>query len=268
MKSKDTTSTQNLNFKNNWVQVSLLICFSFLALSGCGAKSTPESSTELASTTTATSNKPSAQCNRGAKDDVEFRLMAYTDQYNNRNNSMIRLKFVQVPNEYITEGYDIHIRKWTASSTGVVRPADNEAPQYVNVRFDLKANGIYNVASNWSYNQNCSTCPTLEWTNMELIAKAKGQTFTDANTFFSNYTLLLDLEDSAGDWKALQINFVNSAGVAVRSINTLIPTFDANPADYATNHPTVLQSIHPFMTMLNQGWTSTQFQTGASRYCF
>jgi hypothetical protein len=258
----------SLNFENKWFQVSMLVCFSFLALSGCGARSTPNDSTSLASTSATASTKPSAKCNQASKDDVQFQLMAYTDQNNNTNNSLVRLKFINVPSDYVAQGYDIQIRKWTASSTGVVSPSNAEAPQYVNTRFDYKSNGVYNVASNWNYNLSCSTCPALFWSNMLLIAKARGETYTDANTFFSNYTLLLDLNDAAGDWKALQVNFVNSSGVAVRSVNALIPTFDANPADYQANHPAILTALHPFYNMLNQGWTASQFQTQSNSYCF
>ena len=181
---------------------------------------------------------------------------------------MIRLKFTNVPSEYLSAGWDIHIVKWTASSAGVVRPAANEGKEFVNARFDHKYNGVYNAASNWNYNLACDTCPTLEWSNLKLIASSQGQTFNDANTFFNEYHLLLDLQDNSGDWKGLTVMFVNSAGATMRTVDLLIPSFDANPADYQASHPAILANLHPFLSMLNQGWTASQFQTESQAFCF
>jgi hypothetical protein len=194
--------------------------------------------------------------------------MAYVDQNGNRNNSLVRLKFLNVPAEYISQQYDIQIRKWTASPSGVVKPSNTETPYYANVRVDRLVNGVYSAASTWNYNKECSTCPTLEWYNMNLIAKKQSQTFTDANAFFAEYHLLIDLEDPNGDWKALQVNFVTPQGVTVKTTNILIPAFDANPADYQVDHPPVLSNLHPFKNMLGQGWSASQFETESKAFCF
>lgn len=256
-------------------QATLLGLLGLGALTGCGSHNTADSSIDLSSTGTPGANdrggnsgKPTATCNKIVQGDLEVRLMAYTDANNIRNNSLIRLKFVHVPDEYISGNYDIQIRKWTASATGVVRPANTEAPFYVNTRIDLKSNGLYQPASTWNYNLACDTCPTLQWSNMQLIASANGgQTFNNANTFFEKFQLLLDLEDSAGDWKALQIIFMNG-NVPVKYVNMLIPSFDANPADYKATHPLVLSNLHPLLSMLDQGFPSTQYQTESNSYCF
>ena len=249
----------------------MLVLIAATALMGCGSRVTG-GSTDMASTNGmpnpadrgGASGKPVASCNKAVKNDFDVRLMAYTDQNGIRNNSLVRLKFAHVPAEYVGDGYDIQIRKWTASPTGVVRPASNEAPQFVTSRFETKSSGIFNAASNWGYN----TSLNMDWYNMKLIAAANGTTtYTDPNVFFQNYNLLLDLQDPGGDWKALQV-ILTYNGAAVKWLDILIPTFDANPADYQANHPAVLTNLHPLFSMLGQGFPASQFQTETNGYCF
>lgn len=266
--------------KNRWtisklgtqkLQVTLLIALAFFALSGCGAKNSQTSGSSdqgsLGDRGDTTTTKPAAVCNKISSGDVEARLMAYVDANGARNNSLVRLKFVRVPDDYANDGYDILIRKWTASPTGVVRPGAGEEPLYVNTLIEMKTNNSFQAMTGWNYNLKCDTCPTLEWYNMKLIAQKYNVTANSPNEFFSKFDLLLDLQDAAGDWKALQIIFVNGSTV-MKTLNMLIPTFDANPGDYTPNHPPVLNNLHPFISMINQNFPTSQFQTEANGYCF
>lgn len=254
------------------LKLTLLMVLALTVLVSCGSKKS-DGSVDLSSDDDRGQNplsKPQAYCNKVVDGDLEVRLMAYKDPNGRPNNSLIRMKFVKVPNEYAANNYDIRIRKWTASPTGVIRPSDTEAPLHVNTRIDLKSAGGYEIASGWGYNLDCASCLLLDWHNMGIIANDHGETYTNANVFFEKYHLLLDLEDAKGDWKGLTIVFTD-LGVPVKHVNILIPTFAADPVDYVTNHPPVLNQLHPFYSMrypIDQGWPSTQFETESNGYCF
>ncbi len=250
--------------KNKTLYTSLLVLIAATALMGCGSRVSSSGSSDSASTAAAASNKPLAVCNKVVKNDFDVRLMAYTDANGVSNGSMVRLKFAHIPTEYVGDGYDIQIRKWTASSTGVVRPADTDTPQYANSKLEYKSSNIYQSASNWGYN----TTMNVDWYNMKLIAAAnEAITYTDPNTFFQKYNMLVDLQDTTGDWKALQI-ILTYNGTAVKWVNILIPTFYADPADYQATHPAVLSNLHPLLSMIGQGFASSQYTTETNGYCF
>jgi hypothetical protein len=214
--------------------------------------------------------KPQATCNRVTEGDVDIKVMAYTDANGNRNNSFVRLKFLSVPTAFTNSGYDIHIVKWTASPTGVVSPASNEAPLYVNSKFEIQQGAQFNNASNWGFNAGgagCSTCLSLDWYNFQLLAQQNNVTLNSSQDFFDKFNLLMDLNDPNGDWKVLQVQFKNN-GTTVKHVNILIPTFDANPEDYEKTHAAVLNNLHPFISKKGQGFTSSQFQSFANAHCF
>jgi hypothetical protein len=273
---KKEIKTNDVNVK--LVKVLLLASLAMFSIVGCGSRNTANAGGDYSSaststtTTTLTSSGSVAACNRYASSngDLDYEIEAVTDSLGNRLSSLVRIKFLNVPSQYATQNWDIHIRKWTASSTGVVSPANTEAPEYADVRFDRLSQGIYSSASSWSYNLPCSTCPTLQWSNMQLIMNAQNQTISTANTFFSQYHLLVDLKDSPTNptWKALQINFVDQNGLVQVTSNVLIPTFDADPSYYQKDHPPVLSNLHPFISKLNQGFTAAQLSTIANGYCF
>lgn len=246
------------------IYTSMLVLIAATALMGCGSRVSSSGSTDSASTAASASGKPVASCNKVSQNNFDVRLMAYTDANGVTNPSLVRLKFAQVPSEYLNDGYDIEIRKWTASSTGVVRPANSESPQYATSKLEYKSSSIFNSASAWGYNQTLN----LDWYNMKLVAAANGTTtYTDPNVFFQKYNLLLDLKDPNGDWKALQIVLTYN-GAAVKWVNILIPTFYANPTDYQATHPAVLSNLHPLLSMVGQGFASSQYTTETNSYCF
>jgi hypothetical protein len=252
---------------NKHLYTAFLVILAASALMGCGSRNIQNStdSASTASTDTPTGSKPVASCNKVVQDDFDIRLMAVKDANGAVNNSLVRLKFVKVPDSFMSDGYNIEIRKWTASSTGVITPADTASPEFANVRFDARSSsGIYNSASTWNFNLMCSTCLNIDWYNLKLLVN---KDYTSANAFFDKYHLLIDLQDSTGDWKALQIVLtLNNA--PVKWVDILIPTFDANPADYKLTHPAVLNNKHPFISMLDQGFSSSQFQTQSNSFCF
>lgn len=259
------------------ILVLALTGISLAGLMGCGASSSPgNGSADFGSnggtTTTTTSDKPSVFCNQAAKDDVQFSLRIYQDPSGNRNNSFVRLKLQALPVSYVPGQWDIRIKKWTVSPGGTKYPSASDPTQYVDVRFEKKASGVYSPASNWGYNLDCSACGTLQWDNMLQIAKNNGDS-TDSNpitvsNFFSTYNLLLNLQDTTNTWKALTLEFVDTSGVTQRTLDILIPSFDANPSDYSANHAAILNNLHPFISMLGQNWPSSQFATMSDSYCF
>lgn len=245
-----------------------------IALMGCGAKNSPNTesgSNDLASVgDRGDQTKPQATCNRVTEGDIDVKIMAYADGSGNKNNSLVRLKFLSVPAEFSTGTYDIHMVKWTASPNGAITPTSTESPLYVNSKFELFQGGIFNNASTWGFNSGgsgCSSCLSIDWNNINEVAKDAGISISTSNDFFSKFNLLMDLNDANGDWKVLQIIFKNK-GISVKHVNILIPTFDANPEDYEKSHPAVLNNLHPFLSKKGQGFTASQFQSFANTNCF
>jgi hypothetical protein len=251
---------------NKHLYAALLVVLAASALIGCGSRNTMNT-TESASTATAEAdtNKLTATCNKAVQDDFDIRLMAVKDANGAINKSLVRMKFVKVPDAFMSDGYNIEIRKWSASSTGVITPAETATPEFANVRFDTKSSsGVYSSASTWNFNLMCSTCLNIDWHNMKLLVN---KSYTSANAFFDKYHLLIDLQDASGDWKALQVVLTQN-GVPVKWVDLLIPVFDVNPAEYKNNRPAVLFNKHPFISMLDQGFSSSQFQTQSNGFCF
>ncbi len=255
------------------IQISVMPLLCVLTFVACGPKN---SGTDSGSTDSASlgdrndTTLPQAICNRVTDGNLDLKLMEYKDIGGNKNSSMIRMKLLRVPDEFMSDGWDIHIRKWTASKSGDVKPAINEEPYYPLAKIEYNSGSGYTSISQWEFNggaEGCASCANIDWTNMKQMAATKGLTYTSANAYFANFTLLIDLEDPNGDWKALQILF-RKDGQTQKFANILIPTFEADPADYIKTHPKVLSDIHPFIGMLNKDWDASEFQTMANGNCF
>ena len=96
------------------------------------------------------------------------------------------------------------------------------------------------------YLNNSGTYSSLKWTDVQnLIAGA-----TPAS-FMGRVIFVLSLQDPTASSTVLTAASYNSTGGAViESVPSLLPTFNANPADYATKpngqaRETVLKNLHP-----------------------
>lgn len=260
---------------SNKLQTALLMSLAVAALAGCGSRSTPTGSTDSSSTNT-TSSGTAVQCNRITQGDVSFSLMTYKDSQGTVNPSYVRLKFNSVPSDIENDIYEIRFQKWTASSTGVVRPSSSETPRCVPTHIEKKS-GLSFISADSQYiynatpNEDCSGSGiyALDWYNLDAVAKKNGDPALAPSVYFNKYTFLLNLNDPNGDWKALQVDFYNrTSGALLKRLQILIPSFEADPAIYQSTKPSVLSSLHPFLGMLNQGWSTSQYQAESNTYCF
>ncbi len=61
---------------------------------------------------------------------------------------------------------------------------------------------------------------------------------------------------------------LNQGNTTLEQNVSLIPSIDANPNSYATNHPNSLVNIHPLLPYSNLGWTNLQYWRQGNDLCY
>lgn len=87
----------------------------------------------------------------------------------------------------------------------------------------------------------------------------------DVNYLLSKVNIVLT--NITGEWDALKLAHYEDSDLLSES-NFLIPAFAANPATYATNHPPVLQQMHPNKSAVGQNLDDRAYLALTHGLCF
>lgn len=224
---------------------------------GCGpSKSTNE--TSLASSavpaSVLNSNKTLAYCSQAAstEGDIDATLTAYFDAYGTPNARYVRLKFRTMPAAFSSQNWDMRLYAYTGASAtltsvwGYPEKVTNGSLQVID------ANKKYT----W-----------LNFTESQQIANASGVNSSSPQSIFNAIDLLIDLKDTSGALKVLRIYMIATDGSTARRVDILIPSFSADPAEYAADHSSALQALHPLKSEAGSGLTAAQYQSLSNAFC-
>lgn len=245
------TNTQNL--KQNSVKIFALILT--LSLVACSQKSTQSLSASISDgtrTTKSTSNKPLAYCSHNQKDELNGNTMAFSQNGSIRTD-LVWLNLSSIPAQFENGEY-IQIFRWKADTTGT--PFMDQTP--LQFRFQSKKNSQVGTGySNYA-----------RWAELSSFRQGFGE--NTAAGFFNSSMILVDIKDLRAEYDAIRIAVYSSSGSVVQSLDILIPSFYANPADYAVEdsgsaRSNLLQAIHPFVGQVNSD--SYHFETLARDLC-
>lgn len=252
---------------NKTLQLLALITSAGL-LSACGASknSSLSSQTDLASrtvvstpvnTTNTASAKPLAYCNESTsvQQSMKVNIMSYIDN-NNIRNDLMNVK-IQIPANFENDQTYIQMWRWQVNSTGNAN-LDSVPVQIKVVSLDTGAEitGFKNF---------------IRWSDVSKAASEIGA--STGTSFFKHVRLVVDVRDPNAQFDVLKIvHYKTSDSSMVDQADILMPVFHANPADYAIEadgaaRPQALLNLHPFITKMNQGWTSSDYSTWANNFC-
>jgi len=238
----------------------LLIIFLGWLTSGCGASMTTTDSTAGSSSsssfmplsTSFTSlSTQNTICNEistaNIRLDAKLRIVDGTDD-------MMRVRITGLTNQFDNgANTNLQMYRWTASTDGTT--SMDSAP----LTFHIEAASSNGHGGN-IYTQNMTQ---IAMSDVTTIAKNNALTINSAESFFNQVDVIV--HGVSIDWKALKFVIYNNGAILV-SNDALLPAFAANPSTYASNHPSVLSSLHPFHTQL--GLNDSDYLSMAQSFCF
>jgi hypothetical protein len=229
--------------------VRIILTLAFLAmLSACGSSSSPTDA-DLASTGTPVGEKPIAKCNKAGTSTLAYKVAAQVSG-NSFDPNWANLYLTNLPTGFEAGTSYIQFFKGQAASDTTIGYNSSSVPFAI---YDRTAGAYLN---------NSGTYTSLKWNDVKnLIAGA-----TPAS-FMARVIFVLSLQDPTGAYQVLATASYNTADNAtIEAIPSLLPTFHANPADYATKsngvaRETVLKNMHPLKGQ------SGDFATLAANLC-
>lgn len=234
-------------------------------LTACGAQKfnnegkIDSSSREVISDNTATKNIPSANCNQISNTEFKAQLMYYKTVEGIANN-LTRMKIPKILSQMSADGA-VGMRFYKFKSA-----PNNE------MYFDSEPLSFYF--------QKISTYATvgteqseLNWKEVKKVISDNGLGQTTLQGFLNNYTLTINLKDTIGEYEGLQMVVFDANNNVIMNKAMLIPSFIANPETFKFNKDgssrhEYLQGLHPFKSMLGQGWDDAHFVNEAAAFCF
>lgn len=222
------------------VSIRLFLLFSlFTLLTACGSSRSSDQGQDLASVGAAapaavSSEKPIAVCNKAGSSTLGFTLMAqvsgsgYDPNYAN-------LFLRNLPTGFEAGTSFIQFSKGQATSDTTVGYAT--AP----IKF-----AIFDTQTS-SYLNSTQTFTSLKWSDVQnLISGAT------AASFMNRVIFVMLLQDPNSEFQVLTAaSYASSDNSVIEAVPALLPTFYANPADYAIRangsaRQSVLKNLHPF----------------------
>jgi len=213
-----------------------LIISSLLLLSACGSSTSGPSETSLQSGSTGNPNpvKPIAYCNEAMGPNLSYRLLAQS--FNGVSDpNWVQMRILGVP-----AGFDnstTFLQFWKGQATNDTTVTFHPTPVVFSL-FDTQTQTYIR-----------SNITALRWSEVQtLIAGAS------PSTFFSRVVLVLNLQDPTGQFQVLSAtSYLTASNQAQERLEALLPTFFANPQDYAFKstggmRESVLRNLHPLRT--------------------
>jgi len=241
-------------------KIVLLIATAAL-MTACGTEKQMSSSdfasrtTGAVAATTDQSTKPLAYCNKGTSSLMSANLGIFTrgDQI---ASDKIYVKITNVPAAFSQSQNYIQFFGWQTNSSGYSSGADHA------LYFD-----IIDMTTNTYLAQNKKS---LYWTDLQALAQ-RVQTTNPAD-FFKKVRILVNLEDPDAELDVLRMDYFDMNNAKVDRLDALLPIFSADPTQYAVDsngmaRPSNLQALHPFKSMIGQGWSANKFKSEAQKFC-
>jgi hypothetical protein len=233
---------------NSLLLLSLLV--GALMLSGCGSRTMGSlgSSDDFASRSPVSTG---ANCNSFSASQAQLsgKLQVYVNPLGTVVSDLIRLKITGITSNFASN-YLLKLYRWKAYSSNAT---------------DIDQNPL--TFSIWYQGRQVSNY--LTQLTVADINTVKQQNFITANSlaeFFQQTEIYVnDLDLSWDALKVAMYSFSGSQSTVVAAVDTLIPSFAANPNDYAKDHPPVLQQLHPFWL---DRTTNIDFAAAAQSFCF
>lgn len=201
-----------------------------------------------------TANNYVLRCNEKSQNGITAKMKIFTDSAHQIRNDLMKVKITQIPASFASGDY-LQFFRWQANTANQVYLD----PTPVQARFETLDG---KVLTNFS--------PVIQWSQVSSIASASGM--SDPATFLKYVQLVVDIRDPQAQFDVLKIAFYNSSNTATVNMDMLMPSFFANPSDYAFEggaaRSTSLQALHPFASKINQSWTSEQFVSMGNSFCF
>lgn len=216
--------------------IFIIAALAFLA--SCSNKSA--TTTGSSNTVTLTGQKPLASCTKSSDSNFSFNTAAVFDQSGMLNTNYLKLKFNFLNANITKSGNVIKFFKWKATASGTYLD-----PVPLNV-------ASYDFSTGQTNSNSVSSIPATQ---------LNGQ-----------YGLYIELNDPSQTYQVLMMVAYDSSGTLLGKINTLIPQFAANPADYAfyaDGSPRVdnLKALHP-LNGSTVTRSSSEFTAYFNQYCF
>lgn len=227
-------------------------------ITGCGSSNSTSGSSTLSSSSV-TGDKATASCNQASSSSMTAKLKTYTNSSNSVDMSYVWVRMTTLPSGFSTSSSYIAFYKWLGNSSG----STYLDPTKLGFILRDSSTGKY-LTSSWA--------TTMTWSDVSATAQSLG--IYDAQTFFNRVDILVYLNDSAGQYDVLKIaSYTASSAALDLQLDALLPPFSANPTAYATESDgsvrnSSLQALHPFKSLMSQGWTTAQYLSMAQAYCF
>jgi len=175
---------------------------------------------------------------------LQGHVKTYYDSTNTYNANMIRLRFTQMPVGLNGSSY-IKFYHGVVSSTGS-KYYDYNSPLQIVVEDPTTGATLSGASTNLSQSLLSALTPAIAASNI------------------INYNLIIS--GTGVGYQTIQAA-VYSGSNATSTIEFLIPAFDVNPNTYATVHPELL-TLHPFYSLMNNGYTTAQYLSLATSFQF
>lgn len=240
--------------KQRTLTTKLFAAFALIAaLAACAPKQDSGSNVvDSASreTGTSTATRPLANCNKVQSSSVTLNIMTYPGRFD-----LLQGKLTSMTETFLNKTDYIRFFRWKTDANGA-KSLDTTA---IKVRLHAEGSG----------QQLTQYEDFLRWD--QVSAYAASISVTSAADFYSRVRLLMDIRDPNADYDALTMVYYDGSNQILNQTDILIPTFTANPNDYAVEpsgaaRPSILRNLHPFAAITGQ--TANYYQTQANAFCF
>ena len=233
--------TQTKHITQNTFKIALILTVLGL-LTACGnSKSTAIATDQSSNRFDINSQKALANCNKATDANFSFNTAIVADDSGQPSTEWIKLKFNFLNAEITKPGNVIKFFKWRVTNGQAVL---SDTPLAVSA-------------------YDPSTGQTV----------SSGHTALGAEHINGTHGFYVNLADPNGLFQVLKVVAYNSDGKIIGNLNSLIPAFNANPADYqfnsdGTTRAAILTDMHALQKSTVTGWTPAQFTAAFSQYCF
>ncbi|MBC7467141.1 MAG: hypothetical protein H7256_14220 [Bdellovibrio sp.] len=216
----------------------LVITLGLLALLTACGNTKSQSSNAVTSSTSLATTSTLAYCNKSADSNFSFNTSVVTDANGNVSTDYIKMKFNFLNANITKSGNVLKFYKWRVS-------------------------GSQSVLDSTPLNVATYTFGSGQ-TNSSLASSI------DASQFNGTSGLYIQLNDPSAVYQVVKVVAYDSSGTAIANLNSLIPTFAANPATYSYNsdgsaRATILQQMH---ALYGQTTTDAAAKASFDAYCF
>jgi hypothetical protein len=229
--------------------LNIIITLCFLALlSACGSSTNLNAGQDLSSTGL-DATKPIAKCNKTGTSTLSFKIAAQVSG-SSFDPNWANLYLTNLPTGFEAGSSMINFFKGQAANDTQLGYDSTTVPF-----------AIYDRSTS-TYLNNGGAYTSLKWSDVQNLIPG-----VSAAAFMSRVIFVLSLNDPNSSYQVLTVTSNNiSDNSIIEAIPALLPTFYANPADYAiksngTPRETVLKNLHP---LKNQ---TGDFTTLASALC-